>query len=147
MRCLLPVLLACGLAAALPARAYCVQNELHYRDVYVEQAQLKNLREDRELRVALKPGQKHCCRNLDCNPGGRSESTVELRVTVMGEPAYQCAPERVHTVKITGDGLLRVQHNPRKSQLSPYIVRIRSGQKDLTGPSGVTCLETKKGKP
>jgi hypothetical protein len=147
MRCLLPILLACVAAAALPARAYCLQNDLHDRDVYVEQAQLKNLREDRELRVALKPGQKHCCRNLDCNPGGRSESTVELRVTVMGEPAYLCAPDRVQTVKITGDGLLRVQPNPRKSQLSPYIVRIRSGQKDLTGPRGVTCLETKKGKP
>ncbi len=147
MRCLLPILLACGLAATLPARAYCVQNDLHDRDVYIEQAQLKNLREDRELRVALKPGQKHCCRNLDCNPGGRSESTVELRVTVMGEPAYLCAPERVRTVKVTGDGLLRVQRNPRKSELSPYIVRIRSGQKDLTGPRGVTCLETKKGKP
>lgn len=148
MRCLLPVLLACGLASAFPARAYCVQNDLHDRDVYVEQSQIKDpLREDRELRLALKPGQKHCCRNLDCNPGGRSESTVELRVTVMGEPAYLCAPERVGTVKVTGDGLLRVQHNPRKSQLSPYIVRIRSGQKDLTGPRGVTCLETKKGKP
>jgi len=148
MRCLLPILLACGLAAALPARAYCVQNDLHDRDVYVQQSQLKDpLREDRELRVALKPGQKHCCRNLDCNPGGRSESTVELRVTVMGEPAYLCAPERVQTVKVTGDGLLRVQHNPRKSQLSPYIVRIRSGQRDLTGPRGVTCLETTKGKP
>ena len=148
MRYLVPVLLACGLAAALPARAYCVQNDLHDRDVYVQQSQLKDpLREDRELRLSLKPGQKHCCRNLDCNPGGRSESTVELRVTVMGEPEYLCAPERVQTVKVTGDGLLRVQHNPRKSQLSPYIVRIRSGQKDLTGPSGVTCLETKKGKP
>src|SRR5687768_1140862 len=147
MRCLLPIVLACGVAAALPARAYCIQNDLHDRDVYVEQARLPNLREDRELRVALKPGQKHCCRNLDCNLGGRSESTVELRVTVMGELAYLCAPWRVQTVKVTGDGLLLVQHNPRKSQLSPYIVRIRSGQKDLTGPRGVTCLETKKGKP
>jgi hypothetical protein len=140
-------LLASGLAAAPTAGAYCLQNELPNRDVFVEQAQLKDsLREDQILRLALKPGQKHCCRNLSCNPGGRSESTVELYVTVMGEPEYQCAPEKVQTVKVTGDGLLRVQRNPYKSELSPYIVRIRSGEKDLTGPRGVTCLQ-KKGKP
>ena len=109
------------------AGAYCLQNELKDRDVFVEQAQLKDsLREDQILRLALKPGQKHCCRNLSCNPGGRSESTVELYVTVLGEPEYQCAPEKVQTVKVTGDGLLRIQRNPYKSQLSPYIVRIRS---------------------
>ena len=66
-------------------------------------------------------------------------------MTVMGKPEYKCAPERVEGVKITGDGLLRVQRNAHKSELSPYVVRIRSGQKDLTGPRGVTCLE-KKGK-
>jgi hypothetical protein len=147
MRLVKNFLPACGLAAALPAGAYCLHNELGNRDVYVEQARLKaELREGKELRVTLKPGGKHCCRNLDCNPGGRSESTVELYVTVLGEPAYLCAPERVQTVKITGDGLLRVQRNPYKSELSPYIVRIRSGEKDLTGPRGVTCLQ-KKGKP
>jgi hypothetical protein len=64
---------------------------------------------------------------------------------VLGQPEYRCAPERVEGVTITGDGLLRIQRNPYKSELSPYIVRIRSGQKDLTGPRGVTCLE-KKGK-
>src|SRR5688500_19181181 len=144
---LLLAVFACGVAQAPEARAYCIHNDAD-REVYVEQARLKSyLREGNELKVTLKPGEKHCCRNLDCNPGGRSESTVELRVTVLGEPAYLCAPERVETVKVTGDGLLRVQHNPRKSQLSPYIVRIRSGQKDLTGPRGVTCLETRKGKP
>ena len=138
---------AFGLAHAPAARAYCIQNDLADREVYVEQARLKSyLREGNELKVALKPGQKHCCRNLDCNPGGRSESTVELYVTVLGEPEYQCAPEKVQTVKVTGDGLVRVQRNPYRSELSPYIVRIRSGQKDLTGPRGVTCLE-KKGKP
>jgi hypothetical protein len=147
MKLMHPLLLAC-LAAASPAGAYCLHNQLADRDVFVEQAQLRDsLREDRILRVSLKPGQRHCCRNLDCNPGGRSESTVELRVTVMGEPSYLCAPERVQTVKVTGDGLLRVLRNPYKSQLSPYIVRIRSGQKDLTGPRGVPCLEAKKGKP
>lgn len=146
MRILTRMLPGALLAAALPAGAYCLENELRNRDVYIEQARLKGMREDRELRLALKPGQKHCCRNLDCNPGGRSESTVELSVKVLGEPEYVCAPEKVETVKITGDGYLRIQHNPRKTELSPYIVRIRSGQKDLTGPRGVTCLE-KKGKP
>lgn len=147
MRIATALVLAGGLAAASPAAAYCLRNDLGDRDVYVEQAQLKDsLREDRILRVTLKPGERHCCRNLACNPGGRSESTVDLFVTVLGEPAYLCAPERVKRVTITGDGLLRVQRNPRKSQLAPYIVRIRSGQKDLTGPSGVPCLET-KGKP
>jgi hypothetical protein len=147
MRVTTAFLLAWAGAATLPASAYCLHNELGNRDIFIEQAQLKDsLREDQILRVALKPGQVHCCRNLSCNPGGRSESTVELYVTVMGEPAYQCAPEKVHTVKVTGDGVLRVQRNPYRSELSPYIVRIRSGQKDLTGPRGVTCLE-KKGKP
>lgn len=147
MRLVPAFLLACGAAAAPTASAYCLQNDLKDRPVFVEQAPLKDsLREDRILRLALKPGQKHCCRNLDCNPGGRSESTVELYVTVMGAPEYQCAPEKVETVKVTGDGFLRVQRNPYRSELSPYIVRIASGQKDLTGPRGVTCLE-KKGKP
>jgi len=147
MRLPTTLLLACGLAATLPAGAYCLQNELTNRDVFVEQTQLRDsLREDQILRVSLKPGQKHCCRNLSCNPGGRSESTVELYVTIMGEPEYQCAPEKQQTVKVTGDGLLRIQRNAYKSELSPYVVRIRSGEKDLTGPRGVTCLQ-KKGKP
>jgi len=59
MRILTPILLGCALAAALPAQAYCVQNELKDRDVFVEQAFLKDsLREDQILRVALKPGEK-----------------------------------------------------------------------------------------
>ena len=143
-----PLFAACLAAAAFDAGAYCIHNELRDREVFVEQAQLKDtLREDRILRISLKPGQNHCCRNLSCNPGGRSESTVDLMVTVMGQPSYICAPETVGTrVTITGDGTMRILHNPRKSQLSPYIVRIRSGQKDLTGPAGVPCLEPKKGK-
>ena len=148
MRLPVQLLLACAVLLAQPAAAYCIHNELRDRDVFVEQAQLKDsLREDRILRVSLKPGQKHCCRNLACNPGGRSESTVELMVTIVGEPTYTCGPETVGArVTVTGDGLLRVLHNPRKTQLSPYIVRIRSGQKDLTGPAGVPCLEPKKGR-
>jgi hypothetical protein len=148
MKLISKLLLGAALSVGMPAAAYCLHNELNDRDVYVEQARLlSELREGRELRVTLKPGEKHCCRNLDCNPGGRSESTVELFVTVMGKPEYKCAPERVEGVKITGDGLLRVQRNAHKSELSPYVIRIRSGQKDLTGPRGVTCLEKKGTKP
>ena len=138
--------MAGALAAAHDAAAYCLHNELADREIFVEQARLRGLREGQELRLNLKPGQKHCCRDLNCNPGGRSETTVELFVTVLGAPEYQCAPEKVQSVKVTGDGTLRVIRNPYKSELSPYIVRIRSGQKDLTGPRGVTCL-AKKGKP
>lgn len=147
MRTRTAVLLACGLAAAPGAGAYCLHNDLPDRHVTIEQEQLRDrLREDRVLRVSLKPGQRHCCRNLDCNPGGRSESTVELHVKVIGEPEFICAPEGVRTVKVTGDGVLRVLRNPRRSELSPYIVRIRSGERDLTGPRGVPCLEPQKGK-
>ena len=147
MRSTTRILSGCVLAAAMPAWAYCLHNELGNREVFIEQERIKSeLREGKELKILLKPGEKHCCRNLDCNPGGRNESTTELFVTVLGQPEYRCAPERVESVKVTGDGILRVVRNPNKSELSPYIVRIRSGEKDLTGPRGVTCLE-KKGKP
>ena len=138
-----------GLAAALPAHAYCIHNELADREVRVEQEPLRDrLREGRELRLTLKPGQRECCRNLDCNPGGRSESTVGLTISVPGEPAYGCAPGGVGAVKVTGDGLVRIVPNPNRRSASPYVIRIRSGQKDLTGPRGLPCLEPrKKGTP
>ena len=76
MKFSLVLLVAGGMAATTAAHAYCIQNELGNRDVFIEQDQLKDkLREDRMLRLVLKPGQKECCRNLACNPGGRSEST------------------------------------------------------------------------
>ena len=128
-------------AAALPAEAYCIHNELRDREVFVEQAPVKDkLREDRALSVKLAPGKQHCCRNLDCNPDGRSESVVTLWINVLGEPEYKCGfAEGYRDLKVTGDGTVRVQHNPRKSSI-PYIVRIRSGQKDLTGPAGLSCF-------
>ena len=132
--------LAC-LAPSLPAGAYCIHNELRDREVSVEQAPIKDkLREDRALSVRLAPGKQHCCRNLDCNPGGRSESVVTLWIDVLGDPIYKCGfAEGYRDLKVTGDGTVRVQHNPRKSSI-PYIVRIRSGQKDLTGPAGLSCF-------
>ena len=140
-RILLAILI---LAPATPAGAYCIHNELRDRDIFVEQAPVKDkLREGRELAVKLAPGKQHCCRNLDCNPGGRSESVTTLWINVLGDPEYQCAfAEGYRDLKVTGDGLVRVQHNPRhpgKSSI-PYIVRIRSGQKDLSGPAGLSCF-------
>ncbi len=133
--------LAC-LWASLPAEAYCIHNQLRDRTVFVEQEPVKDkLREDRTLSMKLGPGKTHCCRNLDCNPGGRSESVVTLWITVLGELEYTCSfAEGYRDLKVTGDGEVRVHHNPRHPKSSvPYIVRIRSGQKDLTGPAGLSC--------
>jgi hypothetical protein len=135
--------LAC-LAAAPPAEAYCIHNQLTDRDIFIEQAPNKDkLREDRVLSVKLAPGKVHCCRNLDCNPGGRSESVTTLWVKVLGEPEYTCGfAEGYRDLKVTGDGAVRVQHNPRHPGRSsiPYIVRTKSGQKDLSGPAGLSCF-------
>ena len=136
------LVLAC-LAPPLSAQAYCIHNQLRDRDVFVEQAPVKDkLREGRELTVKLAPGKTHCCRNLDCNPGGRSESVTTLWINVLGNPEYQCGfAEGFRDLKVTGDGTVRIQHNPRHPKLSiPYIVRIRSGEKDLTGPAGLSCF-------
>ena len=61
---------------AVDAQAYCVENKTKDREVYVEQslAGVDSTREDRIFRHTLKPGQKECCFNLACNPGGRAES-------------------------------------------------------------------------
>ena len=131
------------LAASLPAGAYCIENQLRDRVVFIEQEPVKDkLREDRTLTVKLAAGKTHCCRNLDCNPGGRSESVVTLWIKVLGEPEYTCSfAEGYRDIKVTGDGTVRVQHNPRHPRSSaPYIVRVRSGQKDLSGPAGLSCL-------
>ena len=131
------------LAASLPAGAYCIENQLRDKVVFIEQEPVKDkLREDRTLAVKLAPGKSHCCRNLDCNPGGRSESVVTLWIKVLGEPEYTCSfAEGYRDIKVTGDGTVRVQHNPRHPKSSvPYIVRVRSGQKDLSGPAGLACL-------
>lgn len=139
--------LLCALGVAGSAQAYCIHNQLRDRTVHVQQEpHRERLREDRTLDVKLKPGQRHCCRNLDCNPGGRDESLVALYVRVLGDPEHTCAPEGVDSIQVTGDGTVRVMHNPRRSAF-PYIVRIRSGQKDLTGPRGLPCLPPRKGTP
>ena len=138
-----PLLALACLGLSLPAGAYCIHNQLRDRDIFDEQAPIKDkLREDRLLSLKLGPGKTHCCRNLDCNPGGRSESVTTLWINVLGNPEYQCGfAEGYRDLKVTGDGTVRVQHNPRHPKSSiPYIVRIRSGEKDLTGPAGLSCF-------
>jgi len=140
------------LAVAPAAHAYCIYNELKGRDVRVEQEEHPDeLRNDRRMRVTIPPGGKQCCEfhQLDCNPLGRENSVVGLGIQVGGEPEYQCgvADRKQTLVKVTGAGTIRVQPNPRQSS-NPYITRVftREG-KDLTGPAGLACVESKpKGK-
>ena len=139
------VLLILMLGAA-QARAYCIYNQLKDRDVSVEQdTHPDTLRDDRRMRVTLKPGESKCCQfhELDCNPEGRNNSVVKLLVLIPGTPEYECTPPGPDPLlKVTGSGSIRIQPNPRKSA-NPYIVRIATLDKDLTGPSGVPCQEPK----
>jgi hypothetical protein len=132
------------LCAAAEARAYCIHNELKDRDVRVEQEEHPDaLRNDRRMQVTLKPGENKCCQSheLDCNPAGRNNSVVKLEVIVPGTPSYECSPPGPdRAIKVTGTGTIRIQPNPRKSA-NPYIVRIATLDKDLTGPAGIPCQE------
>jgi hypothetical protein len=142
------------IVALMPsAHAYCVVSELKERDVVAEQEQHPDpLRDDRRFRHTVKPGERICCdfRNLDCNPGGRENSVVNLAISIPGEPAYECRfPEGGEPkVKVTGAGTLFITANTRAKSAYPYIVRIRThDRKDLTGPRGIACTEAKpKGK-
>ena len=132
---------------ALDAGAYCVENKTKDRDVFVEQSLVgvEQTREDRIFRHTLKPGQKQCCFNLDCNPGGRPESTTTLSVRVLGDPVYLCGTaENVDTIKVTGNGTVRVGHNPRPKSAFPYSIHIRTNDREVFGPNGLQCLPPKK---
>jgi hypothetical protein len=141
------------LCAAAEARAYCIYNQLKDRDIVVVQETHPDvLRGERRLRATLKPGASRCCafHRLDCNPGGRGNSVVSLAITIPGEPAYECGfPEGSEpNVKVTGAGTIRILSNPRAKSAHPFIVRIRTqDRQDLTGPKGLACPEAKsKGK-
>jgi hypothetical protein len=138
-------IIAC-VAPIAAAQAYCIQNELKGRDVRVVQEEHPSaLRVGKELDLTLKPGEKHCCvgKNLDCNPGGGVQSITRLAITVPGTPAYQCGvKEGTQTwVKVTGGGDIRVVNNPKPSQASPYVARVRTQDADVSGPSGIVCPE------
>ena len=137
---------------AVPAHAYCVYNQSD-RVVAVEQEpHPDSLRHERRLRATLQPGASRCCafHRLDCNPGGRNNSVVNLAITLPGEPAYECGfPEGSEpNVKVTGAGTIRILRNPRAKSAYAYIVRVRThDRQDLTGPKGLVCPATRsKGK-
>ncbi len=148
----LRLLLPLALLAAQGAHAYCIHNQVPDRDVRIEQEEHPDgLRNDRRLRVTLKPGESKCCdfHQLDCNPGGRANSVVNLAIIVNGTPSYECSfpPGIVSTVKVTGTGTIRILPNPNKKSANPYIARIATQDKDLTGPQGIACAEPRKVEP
>jgi hypothetical protein len=137
--------------ACAGAHAYCIVNELHDRSVRVEQEQHPDpLRNDRRFLATLHPRERRCCFNLDCNPEGRTDSVVNLAVTIEGDPVYECGfPQGSEpNVKVTGNGTVRILRNPRTRSAFPYIVRVRTRDHDLTGPRGLVCPAAKtKGNP
>ena len=142
MRWIVLCILVCVTAEA---RAYCIHNQLADHEVRVEQEEHPDaLRNDRRMRVTLKPGESKCCQfhELDCNPLGRNNSVVKLEIVVPGTPSYECSPPGPdRAIKVTGTGTIRIQPNPKKKSANPYIVRIGTADKDLTGPAGVACQE------
>ena len=140
-------LFAAVLLVAAHAQAYCVSNETD-RDVsVVQERHPSSMRDERKLNRVLAPKAQACCQfhNLDCNPLGRANSVVNLEVRILGEPAYACGfpPGAEPNVKVTGAGTIRILHNPRRSAY-PYVVRVRTqDHKDLTGPRGLPCTDSK----
>ena len=146
------ILAAACLLAAAEANAYCLYNGLRDRNVSVLQEEHpERSREERKLKLTLKPGQQHCCNfwNLDCNPGGREEAVVGLAIGIAEEPDVKCGLPggryKEHQVSITGTSNLRVMPNNRKSEAIPYVIRVRARDgKDLTGPTGIACRKPSK---
>ena len=129
------------------AHAYCIHNQLKDREVAVEQDEHPDpIRNERRMKTTIAPGGKVCCdfHQLDCNPTGRENGLVSLRTSVSGQPSYLCAFDRREPfLKVTGAGTIRIQPNPHQSS-NPYIARIYTREgKDLTGPRGLACTESK----
>jgi len=138
--------------AAFDACAYCVHNDRRDRSISILQEEHPDRsREERKLNVTLAPGKSQCCKftNLDCNPTGREDGVVGLKIAVEGDATAQCGLPggryKEHQVNVTGIGTLRIVANPRKSERIPYVIRVyaRDG-KDLSGPAGIACLKPAK---
>ena len=137
------ILLACG-----QAHAYCVYNQLKDREVAIDQEEHPDpMRNERRMHTTIPPGGKVCCafHQLDCNPTGRENGLVGLAISLPGKPSYTCGfiDRRDPFAKVTGAGTIRIQPNPHASA-NPYITRIYTREgKDLTGPRGLACAESK----
>nr|AUN35544.1 hypothetical protein [uncultured bacterium] len=133
-------ILAC-LAAALPASAYCVHNEIQGRDVRISRDNTRG----QAIDLVLKPGDKFCCtpKDTSCNPEGKVTANVDLDLTIQGQPQYVCGINGSAEVKVTGAGTIRVVNNPKKSSAHPFVLRVRTQDRDVSGPSGVACNEKK----
>ena len=136
--------LAC-LAPVLPASAYCINNELKGRDVRIERDNSKGPAMD----LVLKGGDKFCCqpKDTECNPEGKITANVDLAISVLGNPTYACGvnDRGAPLVKVTGGGTVRIANNPKKGSALPYVVFVRTQDRDVSGPSGVACNEKKGG--
>ena len=137
--------LAC-LAPALPASAYCIHNDLKSNEVRIVR---DNTRGGGAMDLVLKPGDKFCCtpKDTDCNPEGKITANVDIEVMVLGKPVYACGVNDRGSplIKVTGGGTARVVDNPKKSSANPFVVRVRTQERDVSGPSGVACNEKKGG--
>ena len=135
--------LAC-LAPALPASAYCIHNDLKSNEVRIVR---DNTRGGGAMDLVLKPGDKFCCtpKDTDCNPEGKITANVDIEVMVLGKPVYACGVNDRGSplIKVTGGGTARVVDNPKKSSANPFVVRVRTQERDVSGPSGVACNEKK----
>ena len=143
MKVSLIAFLAC-LAPSLGAQAYCVQNDLKGREVrVVQEPHPSGLRDKRTLDVLVKPGERACCeaKNLDCNPEGKVTSNVGLMISITGDPPYSCGINEKggKMVKVTGGGTINVINNPKAGSAIPFAVRVRTQDRDITGPSGLAC--------
>ena len=132
---------------AAQAHAYCIENDTNREVTVVQEHHPNPMRDERRLNTTVAPKAKVCCEfhKLDCNPEGRDNSVVKLAVVIPGTPEYACGfPAGSENVKVTGAGTIRILPNPRKSQF-PYVVRVHTQDgKDITGPHGVACTETKQ---
>ena len=149
-------LLALLAAFCADADAYCVHNTLPDRSVAITQEDHpEKSREERKLKATLAPGKSLCCDfwNLDCNPSGREEGVVNLKMSIAEEPEIVCGLPggrlQEKSVSITGTGSLRVVTNTRKNAREvPYVVRARARDgKDLSGPAGIACRKPTKENP
>ena len=137
------IALAACLIPALPASAYCVHNEIQGRDVRITRDNSRG----QALDMVLKPGDKFCCapKDTDCNPEGKITANVDLDLTIQGQPAYVCGISGTSQVRVTGGGTIRVVNNPKTSSANPYVIRVRTQDRDVSGPSGVACTQKKGG--